>query len=89
MVHEIGIISIVHMMAIWRVCRRKYYASCHGNRTVMVWLSATGALVRVLRGHMRSVWCATFHPRHSDLIATACLGDLVLVWHKVRVWRVA
>ncbi|XP_018019313.1 uncharacterized protein LOC108675798, partial [Hyalella azteca] len=59
-----------------------FHASCHGNRTVMVWLSATGALVRVLRGHMRSVWCATFHPRHSHLLATACLGDLVLVWHE-------
>ncbi|KAF2358293.1 WD40-repeat-containing domain, partial [Trinorchestia longiramus] len=55
-------------------------ASCHGNRTVMVFSSETGELVRILGGHNRSVWAVAFHPQDPDKVASGCLAGIVRLW---------
>ncbi|XP_023943943.1 uncharacterized protein LOC112050050 [Bicyclus anynana] len=55
-------------------------ASTHGNHNVYVSELASGKHVRVLRGHPRTPWCIAFHPSHTQLIGSGCLGGQVRVW---------
>ncbi|XP_049869573.1 uncharacterized protein LOC126369250 isoform X2 [Pectinophora gossypiella] len=55
-------------------------ASTHGNHNVYVSELASGKHVRILRGHPRTPWCIAFHPSHTQLIGSGCLGGQVRVW---------
>ncbi|KAI5632233.1 hypothetical protein NE865_15040 [Phthorimaea operculella] len=55
-------------------------ASTHGNHNVYVSELASGKHVRILKGHPRTPWCIAFHPSHTQLIGSGCLGGQVRVW---------
>ncbi|XP_039764807.1 uncharacterized protein LOC120637187 [Pararge aegeria] len=55
-------------------------ASTHGNHNVYVSELASGKHVRILKGHPRTPWCIAFHPTHTQLIGSGCLGGQVRVW---------
>ncbi|GBP66568.1 Activating molecule in BECN1-regulated autophagy protein 1 [Eumeta japonica] len=55
-------------------------ASTHGNHNVYVSELASGKHVQILKGHPRTPWCIAFHPSHTQLIGSGCLGGQVRVW---------
>ena len=67
------------------------FASTHGDHTVKIVDSNTGAVQHVLHGHPRTPWTVKFHPKDSNTIASGCLAGEVYVWdvkkEQVR-WRV-
>ena len=56
-------------------------ASTHGDHTVKISSCLTGRLLESLDGHPRTPWTVKFHPHHSHIVASGCLG------HQVRVWN--
>lgn len=56
---------------------KKLMASTHGDHNVYVTEVKTGKCVQILKGHPRTPWCVAFHPSHSGLIASGCLGGQV------------
>lgn len=61
-----------------------YLASTHGDHSVRVFdlTHSSCAMIRQFRGHPRTPWVVKFHPYHSDILASGCIG------HEVRVWSV-
>lgn len=55
-------------------------ASTHGNHNVYVSDLASGKHLKILEGHPRTPWCIAFHPSHTQLIGSGCLGGQVRVW---------
>ncbi|CAL9228610.1 unnamed protein product [Arabidopsis halleri] len=53
--------------------------SASDDHTVRIWDWASRSCISVLKGHTRSVMCASFHPT-EDLILSASLDQTVLVW---------
>ena len=49
-------------------------ASTHGDHNIYVSAVRSGACVQTLKGHPRTPWCIAFHPSHTGIIASGCLG---------------
>ena len=56
-------------------------ASTHGDHTVKVTCCQTGTCLQTLEGHPRTPWTVKYHPTHSTIVASGCLG------HQVRIWN--
>lgn len=55
-------------------------SSTHGDHTVKVFKYPSGAIYRVFYGHPRTPWTVKYHPVHSQIVASGCLGCEVRVW---------
>ncbi|XP_077296059.1 uncharacterized protein LOC143918181 [Arctopsyche grandis] len=55
-------------------------ASTHGNHNVYISELSSGKHVKTLSGHPRTPWCVAFHPSHTQVLASGCLGGQVRVW---------
>ncbi|KAJ3693138.1 hypothetical protein LUZ60_012233 [Juncus effusus] len=58
----------------------KTLASTHGDHTVKIIDSETGNCLKELSGHRRTPWVVSFHPLHSDIVASGSLD------HELRLW---
>lgn len=59
---------------------RTKIATSHGNHTVIVSDCYSCKVIHTLHGHLRTPWCASFHPRINSILASGCLGGQVRLW---------
>ena len=55
-------------------------ATTHGDHTVKIFWYSDGKSYRIFRGHPRTPWTVKFHTTDSNLLASGCLGKLLLIF---------